>query len=104
MKTTPIYRVLAENATLLVAYVSENRAVYELQCNPVAHRVELGNLVLAIKDPMRVKKMVAVYTSVTNEVRRVVLPYPVDGDMWRVARENVPPVDFIMAGVYEVAE
>ncbi len=57
MKTTQIYRVLSENATLLVAYIHEARALYELATNPLATSVVKGPMTVAEKP----RKYVAQY-------------------------------------------
>lgn len=43
MRTTKLYNVLSKNATVLATYVKEAAAIYEMNNNPQAERVECAS-------------------------------------------------------------
>lgn len=88
MKTTPIYRVLSKDATLLVAYVSEPRAMYAWATNPRAERVMKGAMTIAQKNIREYDQTpVAVYSTLRGDVLRMAVPV---GTTWNEALALAP--------------
>lgn len=88
MKTTQIYRVLSENATLLVAYINKARALYELSVNPLATTVVKGPMTVAEKPRKYVVQMpVAVYGNLHGHELRMAVH---EGCTWAEALALAP--------------
>lgn len=88
MKTTPIYRVLAKDATLLVAFVSEPRAMYAWATDPRADRVVKGPMTIAQKNTREYDQTpVAVYSTLRGDVLRMAVPV---GTTWTEALALAP--------------
>ena len=69
MRTTPIYRVMTQHATVIADFVSESAALYEMGRNETATHVMCGPRLVAQKKPAnhRVRTMNVTYVNLQGD-------------------------------------
>ena len=94
MKTTPLYRVISLNETIMETYITEEAALYELRSNPKACRVECARTrrVLGVKEtPLDHWEMIVVYSSpIGEDIRESWVTCARLEKVWDAARRRAP--------------